>query len=128
LADKDITGVLEKVLADIDHWCFSGLENTPRGLQVDALFEALLNDFFAPERLEITEKNRRELAVNQCTMLSNIAQPETVFLADNVAKACDTVLSKMNEDDRIIIFGSFYTVADAMKYFSINQNTLRLKS
>jgi len=123
LADKDIAGVLENLSSDIDRWCFSGLEKTPRGLSVHALFGALHDDFFASTKLETSEQNRRELAVNQCTMLS-----ETVLLAETVEKACDLVLSKTNENDRIIIFGSFYTVADAMNYFSVNQTTLELKN
>ncbi len=122
LADKDIAGVLENLSADIDRWCFSGLENTPRGLPVHTLFNALLDDLFASTKLEISEQNRRELAVNQCTMLS-----ETMLLAETVEKACGLVLSKTNENDRVIIFGSFYTVAEAMNYFSVNQNTLELK-
>jgi len=123
LADKDIAGVLKNLLADIDYWCFAGLEQLPRGLSVQALFEVLSDDFFTQIKLEITRGNRRELAVNQCTMLS-----ETVVLAEHVEKACDLVLSKINKNDRVIIFGSFYTVADAMNYFSVNQHTLELKS
>ncbi len=123
LADKDITGVLEKLSADIDHWCFAGLEHTPRGLQGQALFEALPADFFASAKHEISEQNRRELALNQCTMLS-----QTVLLTETVEKACDTVLSRIGRNDRLIIFGSFYTVADAMNYFSVNQHTLELKN
>jgi len=116
LVDKDITGVLEKLSTDVDHWCFSGLENAPRGLSVQALFEALPVDLLTPVQPEITEQNRRELALNQCTMLS-----ENVSLAKTVEKACDLVLSKIDVDDRIIIFGSFYTVAEAMNFFSVNQ-------
>lgn len=122
LADKDTAGVLENLSSDIDRWCFSGLEKTPRGLSVHALFKALPDGIFASTKREISEQNRRELAVNQCTMLS-----ETVLLAETVEKACDLVLSKTNENDRIIIFGSFYTVADAMSYFSVNQTTPELK-
>jgi len=122
LADKDITGVLENVSADIDYWCFSGLQNITRGLPVQALFEALPENFFGQAAVIITEENRHDLALNQCTMLS-----ETVLLAEDVEKSCDIVLSKINNNDRIIIFGSFYTVAEAMKYFSVN-NTLELKN
>jgi dihydrofolate synthase/folylpolyglutamate synthase len=123
LADKDIAGVLEKLSSDIDRWCFSGLEKTPRGLPVHALFDALPDDFFSPAKREIPEQNRRELAENQCTMLS-----ETVLLAETIEKACGLVLSKTNANDRIIIFGSFYTVADAMNCFSVNQTTLESKN
>jgi len=38
--------------------------------------------------------------------------------ANSVTAACDKVLTMINEDDRIIIFGSFYTVAEAMGFFS----------
>jgi len=116
LADKDIVGVLQNLSADIDHWCFAGLKNVARGLPVQDLLKAIPDEFFVAEKLEISEKNRRELAVNQCTMLS-----QTVLLAETVEKACDMLLSKINAHDRIIIFGSFYTVAEAMNYFSVNQ-------
>jgi dihydrofolate synthase/folylpolyglutamate synthase len=112
LADKDITGVLQNVSSDIDNWCFAGLENVARGLSVDALIESLPDDFLSQSKTVVTEKNRQDLALNQCTMLS-----ETVLLATTVGKACDLVLSKANDNDRIIIFGSFYTVAEAMRLF-----------
>ncbi len=114
LADKDVVGVLENVAADIDHWCFAGLENITRGMPVLALFEALPDDFFGEAKAVMAEENRHDLELNQCTMLS-----ETVLLAGSVEKACDVVLSKVNDNDRIIIFGSFYTVAEATKFFSV---------
>jgi len=67
LSDKDIKGVIESVSAEIDNWCFAGLENTSRGLSVQALIENL---------------------------------------------------PKANKNDRVIIFGSFYTVAEAIQFFS----------
>jgi len=123
LSGKDVAGVLDNLSADIDGWCFAGLEKTPRGLSVQALFEALPGNFFVSAQQEMTEENRRELTLNQCTMLS-----ETVQLAGTVEKACDLLLSKLNANDRIIIFGSFYTVTEAMNYFSVNRNTLELKN
>jgi folylpolyglutamate synthase/dihydropteroate synthase len=41
-----------------------------------------------------------------------------VLLASTVTNACELVLSKAQRDDRIIIFGSFYTVSEAMRFFS----------
>jgi len=117
LADKDITGILENVSADIDNWCFAGLQNCLRGMPVQVLFETLPDGFSGQTKAALTEENRHDLALNQCTMLS-----ETVLLAESVEKACDMVLSKVDENDRIIIFGSFYTVAEAMRYFSILNN------
>ncbi len=100
LADKDVSGVLKNVCDEIDCWCFAGLENINRGLDVETLAEL-----------------GREIVINRCTI-----QPDTVLLAETVARACELVLSKASRDDRIIIFGSFYTVAEAMQYFSKLKN------
>jgi dihydrofolate synthase/folylpolyglutamate synthase len=102
LSDKDIKGVIKSVSAEIDNWCFAGLENTSRGLSVQALIENLPDVFIKATKQE-----------NQCKILS-----DTVLSAESVKQACELVLSKANKDDRIIIFGSFYTVAEAMQYFS----------
>ena len=77
------------VSTEIDCWCFAGLENVNRGLGVEALAEL-----------------GREKLMNQCTIQ-----------ADTVVEACELVLLKASEDDRIIIFGSFYTVAEATRFF-----------
>ncbi len=102
LSDKDIKGVIESVSAEIDNWCFAGLQNTSRGLSVQALIENLPDAF-----IKATSRD------NQCKILS-----DTVLSAKTVKQACALVLSQANENDRIIIFGSFYTVAEAMHYFS----------
>ncbi len=100
LADKDIAGVLKNVSAEIDCWCFAGLGNINRGLSVEALDEL-----------------GHEMVINQCTI-----QPDTVLLAETVARACELVMLKASKDDRVIIFGSFYTVAEAMQFFSKSKN------
>lgn len=114
LADKDVEGVLANVSSEIDCWCLAGLENVMRGLSVLDLFKNVPDGFFTQTSSMLDAENRQDLALNQCTMLS-----ETVLLADNVAKACELVLSKTSADDRIVIFGSFYTVAEAMRQFSL---------
>ncbi len=101
LSDKDIKGVIESVSAEVDYWCFAGLENTTRGLSVQALMEHLPDDFIG----EICDES-------QCKISS-----DTVFSEKSVERACALVLSKANKNDRIIIFGSFYTVAQAMSFF-----------
>ena len=109
LSDKDIKGVIESVSAEIDNWCFAGLENTSRGLSVHALVENLPDIF-------IKATNQK----NQCKILT-----DKVLSAGSVAQACALVLSKANNNDRIIIFGSFYTVAEAMQFFSeVNTNVV----
>jgi len=112
LADKDVAGVIDNVSASIDRWCFAGLENTGRGLDVLSFIKKLPESIDAPTAV-LADEVAQELSTNQCTMLSN-----TVLLAKSVATACSFVLSKADINDRIIIFGSFYTVSEAMQYFS----------
>ena len=121
LADKDAATVVSKLLDDIDLWCFAGLDGGGRGQSASALYEAVKNRFSGAEKSVITDASQvkkqagkqRDLALNQCTMLS-----QTQFLAEDVKVACDMVLAKAAIDDRIIIFGSFFTVAEAMRFFS----------
>ena len=118
LSDKDITGVIDNVSASIDFWCFAGLENISRGLSVAALVKNLPSStgVLAADSLEEVEHELRE---NQCTILS-----DTVLLANTVTNACKFVLSKANKDDRIIIFGSFYTVTEAMRFFQVKKTSM----
>lgn len=119
LSDKDIQGVLNSVSTEIDFWCFAGLENISRGLCVQEFIKNTPESIL-PSELVSRQNLQDKLWENQCTMLS-----DTVLLAETVEKSCECVLSKMNENDRIIIFGSFYTVAEAMKFFSnLNDNSV----
>ncbi len=102
LSDKDVTGVIESVVEEIDYWCFAGLDSTARGLSEQALLEKVSDVLI-----------RGTNQVNQCKMLSN-----TVLSAASVEQACSMVLSKADKNDRVIIFGSFYTVAEAIHFFS----------
>jgi len=102
LTGKDIKGVIGSVSTEIDRWCFAGLENISRGLSVQELIDNLPDDF-------IRAVNQK----NQCKILS-----DTALSAKSVEHACALVFSKANKNDRIIIFGSFYTVAEAMGFFS----------
>lgn len=119
LSDKDIQGVLNSVSTEIDFWCFAGLENISRGLCVQEFIKNIPESIL-PSEFVSRQNLQDKLMENQCTMLS-----DTVLLAETVKKSCECVLSKMNENDRIIIFGSFYTVAEAMKFFSnLNDNSV----
>ena len=127
LSDKDVAGVLNNVYSEIDFWCFADLKDVARALPVQnflpALPVALLN--VVEDKIEMSEsrlnKLQQDLAANQCTILT-----DTIMLADSVTKACQTVLEQVSTDlnkhankhDRIIIFGSFYTVSEAMTFFS----------
>ncbi|MCC4614894.1 bifunctional tetrahydrofolate synthase/dihydrofolate synthase [Xanthomonas campestris pv. asclepiadis] len=84
LADKDVLGVVEAVAAQIDHWTLAGLGG-PRGQSAQAL-QARLQGSAAAQ----------------------------VACHDNVAGALGAVLAQATPGDRVLVFGSFQTVADAL--------------
>jgi dihydrofolate synthase/folylpolyglutamate synthase len=86
LKDKDIAGVIEAVRSHIHHWFIAALETT-RAASVNLLHERLAAAGVAA-------------AVTRC---------ENVSAAH--AQACDLAA----ENDRILVFGSFYTVAAVMQ-------------
>ena len=85
LADKDIVGVIQAIGAEIDAWYLADIHNV-RGAKAQVLCDYL------------------HLAGNK--------QPIQQFA--DVAAALAGACIDAHKNDRIIIFGSFYTVADAM--------------
>jgi dihydrofolate synthase/folylpolyglutamate synthase len=85
LKDKDIAGVVEALKPAIAHWFIAGLE-VARGAGVGDLDEALA-----------------QAGVEARTRSSDVAAAYT--------QACDMA----TENDRILVFGSFYTVATVMR-------------
>lgn len=86
LADKDIKAVIDVVKSEIDSWYIAGIEHI-RGCQA------------------------HELAALLVTILPN-AQPK-VF--ETVAQAYAQACIDMTENDKIIVFGSFFTVSNVMQ-------------
>jgi dihydrofolate synthase/folylpolyglutamate synthase len=93
MVDKDIVGVIKPLLNSVDFWFCTDLP-TPRASSAQALSEKL-------EGLGVAVKNGDDGGI-EC------------FL--NPAAAYQKALSKAGEGDRIVIFGSFYTVAGVMAY------------
>jgi len=86
LRDKDAAGVIDKVADRIDHWYLGGTAG-PRGLSGQAL-------------ADILHGRRPEAAVESF---------------DDIGAAYDAAHRAAAADDRIIVFGSFLTVADVMR-------------
>ena len=86
LRDKDIAGVIEAVKQQVDHWFIAGIA-APRGAGVQLLEEQLA-----------------AAGVGEA-----VTRFESVSAA--YAQACDSAA----ENDRILVFGSFYTVAVIMQ-------------
>jgi len=85
LRDKDIAGVVRAMKEQVDRWLVAGI-GQPRGAS-------------AEEMLRILEQE-------------GLAQRAEAF--PSVAEAYRHACAKAVEDDKILIFGSFYTVAEAM--------------
>lgn len=85
LHDKDIAGVVREIRDQIDLWLVAGI-GQPRGASAEELQRVLANQGLAP----------------RAEMFPTVAEA--------FRHACD----KATDDDKIIIFGSFYTVAEAM--------------
>jgi dihydrofolate synthase/folylpolyglutamate synthase len=87
LDDKDLSGMLAPLLGLIDGWYCAGLPNCPRGLPVDQLKQVL-----AGALAELPGE----------ILLGHYADPQQALLAAEAASG---------PGDRIVAFGSFYTVA-----------------
>jgi dihydrofolate synthase/folylpolyglutamate synthase len=97
MRDKDIAGVVQHLKGEVDHWCVTDL---PLGRAASA---------------EDLEKVLREAGVEEGpdSSIKRFASP---------AEAFQDALSRATEDDRIAVFGSFYTVAGVMAYRKSRQH------
>jgi len=86
MQDKDIAGIISQLKTQIDHWCITDLP-LPRAATATHI-EMLLN-------------------------LQNVLDDgeKTIQCFDNPANAYTYAVSKAGENDRIVVFGSFLTVA-----------------
>jgi dihydrofolate synthase/folylpolyglutamate synthase len=92
LRDKDIAGVVAALQSRIDCWFVAGI-SAPRGADAEFLAEAL----------------RAAHVAGAIVLCGNIAEA--------YAQACDMA----TQNDRILVFGSFYTVAAVMQARAMRQ-------
>ena len=83
LADKDVEGVMTAMKSVADQWYFAGLD-VPRGLAVDPLVS-----------------HARACGITDGEGYGSVSQ------------ALDAAIANARPDDCIVVFGSFYTVAEA---------------
>jgi dihydrofolate synthase/folylpolyglutamate synthase len=100
LADKDIKGVVNAVKDEIDFWYIAGIDHV-RSTPVDMLVKVVLD--VVPQ----AKIKRFDTAANACK------------------QACiDTeVCIDRNENDKIVVFGSFFTVSSVMQYLNDDTDT-----
>lgn len=88
LADKDIAGIVAALTPQIAHWWLAGLEaDTPRGLRAEALADRL-----------------------HATLTGSATS-----LATDVAAALRQAIDQLRDGERLLVCGSFYTVAAALR-------------
>ncbi|AJW45629.1 bifunctional tetrahydrofolate synthase/dihydrofolate synthase [Ralstonia mannitolilytica] len=89
MQDKDIAGVLGHMLDKVDHWCLTDLP-PPRAASAQSLAAALADAGFR---------------AGKDTSVSTFSDPATAYR---------NAMERATEDDRIVVFGSFYTVAGVL--------------
>ncbi|AOJ95965.1 bifunctional tetrahydrofolate synthase/dihydrofolate synthase [Burkholderia multivorans] len=95
--DKDIDGVLRHLKGEIDHWCVTDLP-LPRAASAEQLEAAL-----------------RNAGVQD-------GPDSSVTRYASAADAFSDALKRASENDRIVVFGSFHTVAGVMAYRKSQQH------
>ncbi len=94
MQDKDIAGVMAKLKDKVDHWYLTALP-LARAASTEQLESAALS---AGVMQSIEPQHDRSV--------KSFTSP---------AEAFHTALSAAGEDDRIVVFGSFFTVAGVME-------------
>ncbi len=86
--DKDIDGVIAAMSEHVDHWCLTDLPS-PRAASASEL----------AAKVQIVQEEKAERTIN---------------IFEDPAAAYANAISRAGENDRIVVFGSFLTVAGVM--------------
>jgi len=89
MQDKDIVGIIHQLKNKIDHWCLTDLP-LPRAASAEQIQSMLMDQDIVND------------------------QDHTIQCFNTPAAAYTYALSKAGENDRIVVFGSFLTVAGVM--------------
>ena len=96
LSDKAITEVLEAVNPEVDQWLSAGLS--------------------------VSGRARRAMpSKNMAQAVRELRTDVKLSVCDTVSEACKKAVTLAKEGDRIIVFGSFYTVAEAIDFFNLSK-------
>ena len=93
LKDKDIDGVVREIISKVDVWLVADI-NSPRGASADEIVQVL-------ENAGVSKANGAILA---------FPNPVAAYVF-----AC----KRSTKNDRICVFGSFYTVGEVMEYLNL---------
>ena len=98
LVDKDIQGVVKELINEIDAWYVASIDNTRGALASDLAHI-------------IKELNPNAVV----SMYSDSAQAYRQACLDLKGTIATQTCNEMNENDKIVAFGSFYTVSNVMQ-------------
>ena len=90
LKDKDVYSLIKPMINNIDKW-YCGTINSDRGMNSDEI------------------KTR---------MSSTISQ-KNIETFDSIYKACSQAMASLGKNDRLIVYGSFYTVSEFLDYYEL---------
>lgn len=101
MQDKDIAGIFAKLQGKVDHWCLTSLPS-PRSATGEQLLQLLRAGGFSGPQFAAGTLSPGELE-------------QSVQLFDDPRQAYANACGRVGENDRIVVFGSFLTVAAAMQ-------------
>jgi len=112
LRDKDAAGVIAQLAGRVDHWHCAGLPGA-RGLTAEELADMVRdvlarNDFTQHPR---ASEGRSEPRVAPRNVAARARVPATVLSYDDPLQAHAGAKNAAGSNDRILVFGSFHTVA-----------------
>jgi dihydrofolate synthase / folylpolyglutamate synthase len=97
MSDKDIAGVIRPMLEVVDYWHCVNLP-TPRAAKAEEIADVLIH---------LGVKNTKDSGV---------------IIQQNPESAYQKTLEEVGQNDRIVVFGSFYTVSAVMNYRKLQKN------
>ena len=111
MQDKDIAGIIEQLKGRIDYWCLTSLP-LERAAVAEQLREILQKTLVTEEKDKNSAKNRE--ADGAMSRSAALAPSASVMAFSSPTDAYFHALNHAKEDDRIVVFGSFLTVAGVM--------------
>lgn len=119
--DKDVAGVLRKLVGRIDHWFCASLDE-PRGLSADELAK-LVQDVLddpdigeaQPEPVQAHPPGAHLRPAVRPASRTFTKGPALVSSYTCPVQAYQAARAQVSDNDRIVVFGSFATVAPVMK-------------
>ena len=87
LKDKDVYSLIKPMINHVDKW-YCGTINSDRGMNSEEI------------------KTRMSSSIDQ----------DNIKTFDSINKACSQAIASLDKDDRLVIYGSFYTISEFLDY------------